>query len=67
MLLYTAKGTSAWLVPLANVLKTATGGWHAVFLVSALMNFAVAFAAIFILMPVRRRLAQRRSAALAAE
>ena len=66
MLLYTAKGTSAWLVPLANVLKTATGGWHAVFLVSALMNFVVAFAAIFILMPVRRRLAQARKAPVAA-
>ncbi len=60
MLLYTAKGTSAWLVPLANVLKTATGGWHVVFLVSALMNLVVAFSAMFILRPVRRRLAERR-------
>ena len=31
-LLYTAKGASAFLVPLANVLKTATGGWEAVLL-----------------------------------
>jgi len=62
MLLYTAKGTSAWLVPLANVLKSQTGGWHAVFLVSALMNFAVAFAALFILRPVRQRLVARRAA-----
>ena len=30
-LLYTAKGTSALLVPLANVLKDATGSWQAVF------------------------------------
>lgn len=60
MLLYTAKGTSAWLVPLANVLKTQTGGWHAVFLVSALTNFAVALAALFILRPIRQRLAARR-------
>lgn len=68
MLLYTAKGTSAWLVPLANVLKTATGGWHVVFLVSALMNFIVAFSAIFILRPVRRRLEERRAMpAVAAE
>ena len=30
-MLYTAKGTAALLVPLANVLTTATGSWHAVF------------------------------------
>jgi OFA family oxalate/formate antiporter-like MFS transporter len=28
-LLYTAKGASAFLVPLANILKSATGTWHA--------------------------------------
>lgn len=61
MLLYTAKGTSAWLVPLANVLKTQTGGWHAVFLVSAVMNFAVAIAAVAILRPIRQRMAARRA------
>ena len=55
MLLYTAKGTSAWLVPLANVLKAETGGWHTVFLVAAGMNFVVVLAAIFVLGPVRRR------------
>jgi OFA family oxalate/formate antiporter-like MFS transporter len=55
MLLYTAKGTAAWLVPLANVLKAATGNWHAVFLVAALMNFVVVFAACFVLRPVRQR------------
>src|ERR1700722_12059360 len=37
-LLYTAKGTSAFLVPLANILKTATGSWEAVFLVAAITN-----------------------------
>ena len=41
MMLYTAKGTSAFLVPLANVLKTATGSWEAVFLVAAGMNILV--------------------------
>ncbi|MGB6914662.1 MAG: oxalate/formate MFS antiporter, partial [Pseudolabrys sp.] len=30
-MLYTAKGTAALLVPLANVLTSATGSWHAVF------------------------------------
>ncbi|MGB8669534.1 MAG: oxalate/formate MFS antiporter, partial [Pseudolabrys sp.] len=32
-MLYTAKGTAALLVPLANVLTSATGSWHAVFYV----------------------------------
>src|SRR6202035_2874760 len=27
-LLYTAKGASAFLVPVANLIKDATGGWH---------------------------------------
>ena len=30
-LLYTAKGLSAFVVPLANMLKAYTGSWHAVF------------------------------------
>jgi OFA family oxalate/formate antiporter-like MFS transporter len=59
MLLYTAKGTSAWLVPLANVLKTSTGGWEAVFQVAAGMNFVVVLAALFVLLPLRRRWAVR--------
>ena len=29
-LLYTAKGTSAFLVPIANIIKDATGSWHMV-------------------------------------
>jgi MFS transporter, OFA family, oxalate/formate antiporter len=36
-LLYTAKGTSAFLVPVANPIKSSTGSWHMVFLVTALM------------------------------
>ncbi len=53
-LLYTAKGTSALLVPFANVLKAATGSWYSVFLATAIMNFAVVFMAVFILRPLRR-------------
>jgi OFA family oxalate/formate antiporter-like MFS transporter len=60
-LLYTAKGASAFLVPLANVLKSATGSWHAVFVVTALMNFVVVGLALFVLKPLR----SRRFAALA--
>jgi MFS transporter, OFA family, oxalate/formate antiporter len=55
MLLYTAKGTSAFLVPLANVLKTATGSWESVFLVAAGMNILVVLLALFVLLPIRVR------------
>ena len=37
-LLYTAKGASAFLVPVANMIKASTGGWHMVFAVTAIMN-----------------------------
>jgi OFA family oxalate/formate antiporter-like MFS transporter len=52
-LLYTAKGTSAFLVPFANVLKTATGGWEAVFLLAAGANLIVVVLALFVLRPLR--------------
>ena len=55
-LLYTAKGTSAFLLPVANMIKTATGSWHAVFAVTALMNIGVVALALFVLKPMRRRL-----------
>jgi OFA family oxalate/formate antiporter-like MFS transporter len=54
-LLYTAKGASAFLVPVANVIKSATGSWHTVFLVTAIMNFVVVGIALFILKPMRSR------------
>ena len=54
-LLYTAKGTSAFLVPLANVIKSYTGTWHAVFVVTALMNIVVVALALFVLKPMRAR------------
>ncbi len=58
-LLYTAKGTSAFLVPLANVLKAATGGWEAVFLVAAVSNVVVVLLALFVLRPLRANQARR--------
>jgi MFS transporter, OFA family, oxalate/formate antiporter len=58
-LLYTAKGTSAFLVPLANVIKTATGGWQMVFILTTVMNFVVVALALFLLRPLRRRLMMR--------
>jgi OFA family oxalate/formate antiporter-like MFS transporter len=54
-LLYTAKGTSAFLVPVANLIKSSTGSWHMVFVVTALMNFAVVGLALFVLKPMRQR------------
>jgi OFA family oxalate/formate antiporter-like MFS transporter len=52
--LYTAKGTASLLVPLANVLTAATGGWHAAFMVAAVMNAVAALMAWFVLRPMRR-------------
>ena len=58
-LLYTAKGTSAFLVPVANLIKMSTGSWHMVFAVTALMNFAVVGLALFVLKPMRARAMQQ--------
>jgi MFS transporter, OFA family, oxalate/formate antiporter len=55
-LLYTAKGTSAFLVPVANLIKTATGSWHMVFVATAIMNFVVVGLALFVLKPLRARM-----------
>ena len=54
-MLYTAKGTAALLVPLANVLTNATGSWHAVFYLAAVANIAAALMAMFVLKPMRMR------------
>jgi MFS transporter, OFA family, oxalate/formate antiporter len=54
-MLYTAKGTAALLVPLANVLVAYSGGWHAVFYVAAFFNIAAAVMALFVLKPMRVR------------
>src|SRR5450756_270976 len=55
-LLYTAKGTASLLVPLANVLTTSTGSWHAVFWIAAAMNAIAAITALAVLKPMRKRL-----------
>jgi MFS transporter, OFA family, oxalate/formate antiporter len=60
-LLYTAKGASAFLVPVANLVKGATGGWHMVFVVTAIMNFVVVALALFVLKPLRQRMITGRS------
>ena len=52
-LMYTAKGTSAFVVPLANILKVHTGSWHAVFVVATVMNLIVVALALFVVRPMR--------------
>jgi OFA family oxalate/formate antiporter-like MFS transporter len=59
-LLYTAKGTSAFLTPVANMIKDATGSWHMVFLVTTIMNFAVVGLALLVLRPMRRAAMERK-------
>ncbi|HKX41142.1 MAG TPA: oxalate/formate MFS antiporter [Burkholderiaceae bacterium] len=58
-LLYTAKGTASLLVPLSSVLATATGSWHAVFIVASVMNAIAALLAWFVLRPMRRSVMER--------
>jgi MFS transporter, OFA family, oxalate/formate antiporter len=58
-MLYTAKGTAALLVPLANVLTSATGSWHAVFYVAAILNLIAAVMALAVLKPMRIKFISR--------
>ncbi|HEY1723041.1 MAG TPA: oxalate/formate MFS antiporter [Magnetospirillaceae bacterium] len=52
--LYTAKGTAALLVPVANTVMKATGDWHDVFNAGAVMDILAAILAIGLLKPLRR-------------
>ena len=63
-LMYTAKGTASLLVPLANVLTTASGGsWVPVFYTAASMNIVAAVLAILVLKPMRAGYVSRTAAA----
>jgi OFA family oxalate/formate antiporter-like MFS transporter len=65
-MLYTAKGTAALLVPLANVLTTATGSWHAVFYVASFLNIVAAVMSLALLKPLRLRIIAQQDAVPAA-
>jgi len=52
-MLYTAKGTAAFLVPAASWLQSSTGSWHAVFVIAAITNVAVAATALLVVKPMR--------------
>jgi OFA family oxalate/formate antiporter-like MFS transporter len=55
-LLYTAKGTSALMVPLASLLVAATGTWTAVLLVMAVSSVGAGVLAKLVVHPMRRRM-----------
>ncbi len=57
-LLYCAKGIAALFVPFGNRLMEATGTWTSVLYTMAALDFSAALAAILILKPLRRRMAQ---------
>ena len=57
-LLYCAKGVAALLVPFGNLLMEATGTWTTVLYTMAALDLSAAMAAIFILKPLRRRMAE---------
>jgi MFS transporter, OFA family, oxalate/formate antiporter len=52
-MLYTAKGTASLLIPLTSVLTAATGNWHTVFFLAALLDIAAALMALLVLKPMR--------------
>jgi OFA family oxalate/formate antiporter-like MFS transporter len=54
-LLYVAKGVASLVVPLSSVIGASAAGWNGVFVVAAVMNFAAALLAIFVLQPLRGR------------
>jgi OFA family oxalate/formate antiporter-like MFS transporter len=58
-LLYTAKGTSALAVPLANLLVSATGTWTGVLLAACCCSVGAGILAKFVVAPMRVRLLER--------
>src|SRR4051812_24283346 len=55
-LLYTAKGTAALTVPLANLLTGATGTWSSVLFAAGFCSILAGVLAKFALVPIRKRL-----------
>jgi len=58
-LLYTAKGTSSLLIPLANVLKASSGSWVPVLWIAGALPIVAAILAKFVLSPMRVRMLDR--------
>lgn len=66
-LLYTAKGTAALLVPIANYLQQSTGNWDGVFLAAAGANILASVLAIGVLKPWRKRVVANAQAEVSVE
>jgi OFA family oxalate/formate antiporter-like MFS transporter len=61
-LLYTAKGTAALLVPIANYVQQSTGSWDKVFIIAAAANILASVLAIAVLKPWRRQVVAKAAA-----
>jgi OFA family oxalate/formate antiporter-like MFS transporter len=61
-LLYTAKGTAALLVPIANYVQQSSGSWDKVFLIAAGANILASLIAIVALKPLRKALVEKAAA-----
>ncbi len=61
-LLYTAKGTSSLLIPLANVLKSSAGSWVPVLWIAGALPIFAAVLAKFVLSPMRRKMLHQMAA-----
>lgn len=65
-LLYTAKGTASFLVPVASLMYESSGSWETVFYAAAAVNALAAVVALFVLKPMRARTIREASAAVPA-
>jgi OFA family oxalate/formate antiporter-like MFS transporter len=66
-LLYCAKGVAALLVPFGNLLMEATGTWTSVLYTMAALDLSAALAAVLVLKPLRRRLAEGDARSMAVQ
>ena len=62
-LLYTAKGTAALLVPIANYMQQSSGTWDSVFIIAAGANILASLLAIMVLKPWRKVVVAKSTAA----
>ena len=61
-LLYTAKGTASLLVPVGNLVKTATGSWMPIFVLAIAFDWIGGLLAFVVLKPLRRQWVARHMA-----
>ena len=63
-LLYTAKGTASFLIPVGSLLQAATGSWMPIFMVAIAFDWAAALLALFVLKPLCARWVASQASAL---